>query len=107
MACGINCFPMLWRRTQGDQGGAPGACVFAGKPVGGNKVQPVQDGVDGPAQGACSLAVNNPDLKNTGLAAFLQVVGHEKFYVGGPEGVEVQGAVNGQRVRVVIHHAGG
>ena len=68
---------------------------MAAKPVGFDEIKPVQGRVDHSSHHAHALAVNYPDLKNSAISAFLEVVRHQAFHIPRVEGVQVQHPVDG------------
>src|SRR4030043_1151852 len=91
-------------RLENDFGRAPAASSEVGGFEAQNmRVHPEQ-ALDGPAEGARTLSVYDPDLIDPPAATFLKVFGDEVLDLLGPEGMEVEHPVDGDPDRLIANH---
>lgn len=89
----LTCFQYHDRR-------APAAAGLVRKAVGGNVRQLRQQGMHGLALRADALAVDDAHLQDVALQASFEIVPHNILDLLGPEGVQVQRAVDGKFDRI-------
>lgn len=72
-------------------------------PVGHHRGVPDQDGVDDFTKRSRPLAVDDANVQNPSAEALLDVIRHQRFHILRREGVEIEGAINRQFERFVVH----